>query len=74
LEFGLFRDRIFGSVDYYSKESVDLIYDKPLPGSNTEIITNVGALKNYGWEVSLNSRNIVSADFIWTTGLNFFYG
>jgi TonB-linked SusC/RagA family outer membrane protein len=73
LEFGLFRDRIFGSVDYYSKESVDLIYDKPLPGStgNTEIITNVGALKNYGWEVSLNSRNIVSADFIWTTGLNF---
>jgi hypothetical protein len=33
-------------VDYYSKESVDLIYDK-LPGStgNTEIITNVGALK-----------------------------
>jgi hypothetical protein len=40
---GLFRDRIFGSVDYYSKESVDLIYDKPLPGSgNTEIITNVG--------------------------------
>jgi hypothetical protein len=26
LEFGLFRDRIFGSVDYYSKESVDLIY------------------------------------------------
>jgi hypothetical protein len=30
-----------------SKESVDLIYDKPLPGStgNTEIITNVGALK-----------------------------
>jgi hypothetical protein len=32
LEFGLFRDRIFGSVDYYSKESVDLIYDKPLPG------------------------------------------
>jgi hypothetical protein len=52
LEFGLFRDRIFGSVDYYSKESVDLIYDKPLPGStgNTEIITNVGALKNYGWD------------------------
>jgi hypothetical protein len=73
--FGLEFDcleRIFGS-DYYSKESVDLIYDKPLPGStgNTEIITNVGALKNYGWEVSLNSRNIVSADFIWTTGLNF---
>jgi hypothetical protein len=58
-------------VDYYSKESVDLIYDKPLPGStgNTEIITNVGAKKL--WLGSSNSRNIVSADFIWTTGLNF---
>lgn len=73
LEFGLFNNRVFGTVDYYNKESVDLIYNKPLPGStgNTGITTNVGALKNYGWEFSLNTRNVSTAKFLWTSGLNF---
>ncbi|TDE06174.1 SusC/RagA family TonB-linked outer membrane protein [Flavobacterium hiemivividum] len=73
LEFGLFNNRIFGTVDYYSKESVDLIYNKPLPGStgNTGITTNVGSIKNYGWEFSLSTRNVSTANFLWTTGLNF---
>jgi TonB-linked SusC/RagA family outer membrane protein len=73
LEFGLFRDRLYGSVDYYTKESIDLIYRKPLPAStgNTGIVTNVGSVKNYGWEISLNSRNIATSNFLWTTGLNF---
>ena len=73
LEIGLFKNRIFATVDYYSKESVDLIYNKPLPGStgNTGITTNVGAIKNYGWEFSLNTKNIVSSNFLWTSNLNF---
>jgi len=73
LEFGLFNNRIFGSVDYYNKESVDLIYAKPLPAStgNSSILTNVGSLKNFGWEVSLNTKNIITKDFVWTSALNF---
>ena len=73
LEIGLFQNRIFATVDYYSKESVDLIYNKPLPGStgNTGITTNVGAVKNYGWEFSLNTRNIATTNFLWTSNLNF---
>lgn len=73
LEIGLFQNRIFATVDYYNKESVDLIYNKPLPGStgNTGIITNVGAVKNYGWEFALNTRNIATTNFLWTTNLNF---
>ena len=73
LEFGLFNNRISGTVDYYNKESVDLIYNKPLPGStgNTGITTNVGSLKNSGWEFSLNTRNVATPNFLWTSGLNF---
>ena len=73
LEFGLFNDRISGTVDYYNKESVDLIYAKPLPAStgNSSITTNVGSIKNYGWEVALNSKNIATENFTWNTGLNF---
>ena len=64
---------ISGTVDYYSKESVDLIYDKPIPSSTgvNEIRTNIGALKNYGWEVTLNSNNVSTDDFTWTSGINF---
>jgi TonB-linked SusC/RagA family outer membrane protein len=73
LEFGLFNNRITGTVDYYNKKSVDLIYDKPIPGSTgvTTILTNVGSLRNYGFEFSLSSKNVVNKNFLWTTSLNF---
>jgi TonB-linked SusC/RagA family outer membrane protein len=73
IDFGFFNDRLFGSVDYYNKKSIDLIYNKPLPGStgNTKVTTNVGGLRNYGWEVSLNSKNVKTSNFDWTTGVNF---
>ncbi|MDR7212338.1 TonB-dependent receptor [Flavobacterium piscis] len=72
LDFGFFNDRLFGTVDYYNKKSIDLIYNKPLPGStgNTSVTTNVGALRNYGWEVSLNTRNFKTPNFEWTSGVN----
>lgn len=72
LDFGLFNNRLSGSVEYFSKESIDLIYAKPVPGStgNTSMTTNVGAIKNYGWEVNLNSVNIQSEKFSWRTNLN----
>ncbi|WP_142783906.1 SusC/RagA family TonB-linked outer membrane protein [Changchengzhania lutea] len=73
VDFELFNGVISGTVDYYSKESVDLIYDKPIPSSTgvSEITTNIGAIKNYGWEVALNSKNVSTDDFTWTTGINF---
>ncbi len=72
LDFGFFNDRLTGSVEYYIKESVDLIYDQPLAIStgNSSITTNVGAIKNYGMEFDLNSKNITNEDFYWTSSLN----
>ncbi|MEI6865112.1 TonB-dependent receptor [Flavicella sp.] len=72
VDFGFFNNILKGSIDYYSKESIDLIYDQPLPPStgNESIKTNVGALKNYGIEVSLGVTIINKKDFIWTTDLN----
>ena len=73
LDFGLFNNRITGTVDYYNKKSVDLINDKPTPGSigGTVLTTNIGSLKNYGWEFSLSTKNIQTPNFTWNTGLNF---
>src|SRR5690606_17700223 len=58
---------------YYDRESVDLIYDKPLPPStgNSDIRTNVGAVRNHGLEVTLTSTNVETSNVTWTTTLNF---
>ena len=73
VDFELFDGVLAGTVDYYSKESVDLIYDKPLPPSTgvDDITTNIGSLRNYGWEVSLRSTIINTDDFTWSAGVNF---
>jgi hypothetical protein len=65
-------NRISGSIAYFERESIDLIYSKPLPGStgNTSITTNVGALKNSGIELELNTINIETDMFQWSTNLN----
>lgn len=73
VDFELFNGALAGTVDYYSKESVDLIYDKPLPPSTgvDDITTNIGSVRNYGWEVSLRSNIVNTDDFTWTAGVNF---
>jgi len=73
VDFELFNGALRGTVDYYDKESVDLILQKPLGPSLgvNQILTNVGSIRNYGWEFSLNSTNFNTDDFTWTTGINF---
>lgn len=73
IDFALFKNRLEGTVGYFSKKSVDLIYDRPLPIStgNSSITTNTGAIKNSGIEVSLNAKLIRSPKIQWTAGLNF---
>lgn len=71
-DFGLFNDRIEGTIEYYTKESIDLIYDRPLPIStgNDAITTNVGSIKNTGIEFSLNAAIVKSEDFTLNAGFN----
>ena len=72
LDFGLFGNRITGSVDYFKRESKDLIFDRQTPGSVgfTRYLDNVGSLENYGWEINLNTVNVKNDKFLWTSNLN----
>lgn len=73
LDFALLNDRIEGSVEYYQRETKDLINFIPVPaGTNltNQILTNVGNLENKGWEFSLLGRPIVKKDFYWEIGAN----
>ncbi len=71
LEFGLFRNRINGQIDVYSKETRDLLLNRPLPGISgfTSIAQNVGSMRNRGIEFSLTSQNTVGA-LRWSTNFN----
>lgn len=72
LDFGFAQDRITGSLEFYNKASKDLIYNQPLAIStgNDAITTNVGAIRNYGFELEINTRNISKANFQWNTNFN----
>ncbi len=73
VDFELFAGRLSGTIDYYNKESVDLILEKPIASSLgvNRITTNIGSIRNFGWEFSLKSINVSTEDFTWSTGLNF---
>jgi TonB-dependent starch-binding outer membrane protein SusC len=71
VDWGLFDNRINGEIDYYIKNTNDLLQQVPVP-STTGFRTqwkNIGELLNKGWEFTLNSNNL-TGDFKWTTSLN----
>lgn len=74
-DFSLWNNRLSGSVDYYDRQTSNLLGEKPIDpttGWNSSF-GNLGDLYNRGLEISLNSRNIVREDFQWTTNFNIAY-
>ncbi|MCV6631531.1 MAG: TonB-dependent receptor [Flavobacteriaceae bacterium] len=71
LDFGLFNNMIDGSVEFYRKTSVDLLFNKPIPLSEglNEAPQNIGDIYNQGVEVSLNGHFFKGRDFTWDIGL-----
>ena len=73
LDFALFKNRVSGSLDVYSKKTHDLAFTLQLPsagGINT-IVSNVGEIGNKGIELNLTTVNMIKGDFKWTTDLAF---
>jgi TonB-linked SusC/RagA family outer membrane protein len=72
IDYGFWDGRLRGSLDIYSSETTDLLLDKVLPiiTGFSSVTTNVGNLKNTGFDLSINSINIDKGDFLWTSNLN----
>jgi len=73
LDFGFLNNRISGEIDYYEKNTEDLLLEEPIPGTtgSSTIFRNVGEIKNSGFEFIINTKNIVSNNGSWSTSLNF---
>ncbi|WP_456088394.1 SusC/RagA family TonB-linked outer membrane protein [Parabacteroides sp.] len=73
IDMGFLDERINGSVELYHKTTKDLILDRKIPSHQgvTILEQNVGSVRNKGIEVTINSLNIKTKDFSWSTSLNF---
>lgn len=73
LDFGLFDNAITGTVEYFKRNSVDLIQDiTTTPSTGAPVLrANAGEIENRGWEVSLNANIINKQDWQWNVGTNF---
>ena len=74
IDFGLFANRLTGSITYYIKTVDDLILNRvsePSSGFASEFV-NAGSLQNKGVEIGLNAILFRSENFDWDFGVNFF--
>lgn len=67
-----FINRIFLSVEYYNRDTKDLLYSLPISATTgfTNYLSNVGQLNNRGVELELRTINFANDNFNWTTVFN----
>ncbi len=75
IDFGFLRNKISGELDFYNRKTQDLIYNVPVPGNSgfTTQTVNIGSMQNRGVEFVLNTENIATKNFRWSSSLNVSY-
>jgi TonB-dependent starch-binding outer membrane protein SusC len=73
LDFGMWNQRVTGSVDVYDSQTKDLLLQRSLPTSSgvSRIVQNIGRTRNRGIEIGIQTVNISKPNFTWSTGFNF---
>lgn len=74
LDYGLFKNRISGEIDYYVKKTKDLLLNVPVPATSgySSQMKNIGSVQNKGFELVINTNN-VTGTFTWNTNFNISY-
>jgi len=75
IDFGLFSNKLSGSITYYDRKSVDLLMERPLPWSFgiTSYNDNIGEVRNNGLEIEMKGIILQNKDLAWDLGFNFTY-
>ncbi len=71
-DFGVLKDRLSFSVDYYIRKIDNLIQNVPISRTTgfSTVTENIGAMKNQGEEITIKASPIKSKDFQWYTSFN----
>lgn len=72
LEFGLFGNRLSGTIEYFNRDSKDLLQDVPisLVTGFSSTLKNVGEMNNRGMELELGGDIIRKEDLRWSASVN----
>ena len=75
IDYSIFKSRIYGSLDVYTSHTTDLLLQKSIPTVTGFLNTyaNIGETKSMGADLSVNTVNIKTHDFEWSTNLNASY-
>ena len=71
LDVAILNGRVSASADYYQKNTFDMLINLPVDyttGFRTQL-TNIGSMKNSGWELNISSVN-VQGKLNWRTSIN----
>ena len=71
-DFGLFNNKLNGSIEYFGRKSKDMLYNRPTAGSlgYTAVPMNVGSMTNSGVEIDLNYQIMANKKFNWSVNMN----
>ena len=71
-DLGFKSERFSIIVDYYIKNTTNLLMPAPVPSSSgySTMTRNIGSMQNRGFEFTLNSENIHTNNFSWSTSFN----
>ena len=74
VDFELFNSRLNGTIEYFSRKTVDLLYNKPIPvssGVSTGYVpTNIGDIVNKGVELDINGILLRGKNYEWLMNMN----
>jgi TonB-linked SusC/RagA family outer membrane protein len=72
IDFGILKDRIRGTIEYYNRTSKNLLQDVPISTVTgfSSTLRNIGRINNNGLEVELNADIIRRHDFTWSASAN----
>ncbi|SNR52006.1 TonB-dependent receptor [Flavobacterium sp. ov086] len=72
VEFGLFKNRLKGSIEYYNRNTDGLIFEVPnaLSSGLDYRVENIGSMVNKGFEISLDGIILKTKDFSWSLNVN----
>ncbi|MBR4802399.1 MAG: TonB-dependent receptor [Bacteroidales bacterium] len=67
LEFGLFDQRFYGTIEWFTRDSKNLLQDVPLPTATgfSSTLKNIGKINNRGWEIELGGDIVRNKDWKW---------
>lgn len=71
VDFSAIQNRIQFNFDYYINTTDNLLFNVPVPYTTgfSSYTTNIGSIRNKGWEIDITSHNL-TGKFSWTTNLN----